>query len=93
MAITTKKQRHQCRNEALQLISDGVPPTDAATQLPVKWGWSRRTSLRDIELAQSELANALNSVEIQHMVGWLATKDQRLAAKSEQAQRSAHSIL
>ena len=46
-------------------------------------GCSRRTSLRDIELAQSELANALNSVELQHMVGWLATQYQRLAARAE----------
>ena len=83
MAITTKHQRQQRRSEALQLIADGVPPTDAATQLTVKWGCSRRTSLRDIELAQSELANALNSVELQHMVGWLATQYQRLAAKAE----------
>ena len=87
MAITTKQQRVQRRSEALQLIADGVPPTDAATQLTVKWGCSRRTSLRDIEIAQSELANALNSVELQHMVGWLATQYQRLAAKSEQAKQ------
>ena len=80
MAITTKQQR---RSEALQLIADGVPPTDAATQLSSNWGCSRRTSLRDIELAQGELANALNSVELQHMVGWLATQYQRLAAKAE----------
>ena len=83
MAITTKQQRQQRRNEALQLIADGVPPTDAASQLTAKWGCSRRTSLRDIELAQSELATALNSVELQHMVGWLATQYQRLAAKAE----------
>ena len=30
MAITTKQQRQQRRSEALQLIADGVPPTDAA---------------------------------------------------------------
>ena len=83
MAITTKKQRQQRRNEALQLISSGVPPTDVASQLTVKWGCSRRTSLRDIEIAQSELANALDSVELQQMVGWLATQYQRLAAKAE----------
>ena len=83
MAITTKQQRQQRRSEALQLIADGVPPTDAATQLSQTWGCSRRTSLRDIELAQGELANALNSVELQHMVGWLATQYQRLAAKAE----------
>ena len=83
MAITTRQQRQQRRNEALQLITNGVPPTDAATQLTVKWGCSRRTSLRDIEIAQSELANALNSVELQQMVGWLATQYQRLAAKAE----------
>ena len=32
MAITTRQQRQQRRNEALQLISSGVPPTDAASQ-------------------------------------------------------------
>ena len=83
MEITTKQQRQKRRSEAFQLISSGVPPTDAATQLTVKWGCSRSTSLRDIELAQSELASALNSVELQHMVGWLATQYQRLAFKAE----------
>ena len=83
MAITTRQQRVQRRNEALQLIADGVPPTDAATQLSSKWGCSRRTSLRDIELAQSELATALDSSELRNMVGWLATQYQRLAAKAE----------
>ena len=83
MAITTRQQRQQRRNEALQLISSGVPPTDAATQLTAKWGCSRRTSLRDVELAQGELASALDSVELQQMVGWLATQYQRLAAKAE----------
>ena len=83
MTITTRQQRQQRRNEALQLISKGVPPTDAATQLTVKWGCSRRTSLRDVELAQGELAKALDSVELQQMVGWLATQYQRLAAKAE----------
>ena len=64
MAITTKQQRIQCRNEALKLISDGVPPTDAATQLSQTWGCSRRTSLSDIELAQSELAFAALSNDV-----------------------------
>ena len=83
MAITTRQQRQQRRNEALQLISSGVPPTDAATQLTAKWGCSRRTSLRDVELAQGELASALDSVELQQMVGWLATQYQRLSAKAK----------
>ena len=83
MAITTRQQRVQRRNEALQLIADGVPPTDAASQLTVKLGCSRRTSLRDIEIAQRELAKALDSVELQQMVGWLAKQYQRLAAKAE----------
>ncbi len=83
MAITTRAKRQQRRYEALQLISCGVPPTDAASQLTVKWGCSRRTSLRDIESVHSELANALDSVELQQMMGWLATQYQRLAAKAE----------
>ena len=85
-SFATKKQSQGLpaeSQEAPLLISSGVPPTDAASQLTVKWGCSRRTSLRDIEIAQSELANALNSVELQHMVGWLATQYQRLAAKAE----------
>ena len=49
----------------------------------MKWGCSRRTSLRYIEISQSELANALDSVDLQQMVGWLATQYQRLAAKAE----------
>ena len=92
MAITTNQQRQQRRDEAHQLIADGVPPTDAATRLSPNWGCSRRTSLREIELAQSELATALNSVELQHMVGWLATQYQRLAAKSEQVQQFSAAI-
>ena len=39
--------------------------------------------MRYIEIAQSELANALDSVELQQMVGWMATQYQRLAAKAE----------
>ena len=92
MAITTRQQRQQRRNEALQLISKGVPPTDSATQLTVKWGCSRRTSLRDVELAQGELAKALDSVELQQMVGWLATQYQRLAARSEAAGQYAAAV-
>ena len=46
-------------------------------------GCSRRTSLRDVALAQGELATALDSVELQHMVGWLVTQYQRLAARAE----------
>ena len=80
--VITQHQRVQHRSEALQLIADGVPLTDAATQLSLKWGCSRRTSLRDIELAQSELASALDSVELQHVVGW-TTQYQRLAAWTE----------
>jgi len=83
MAITTRAQRQQRRNEALQLISKGIPLTYAATQLTVKLGCSRRTSLRDVELAQGELAKALDSVELQQMVGWLVMQYQRLAVKAE----------
>ena len=39
--------------------------------------------MRDIELAQSELATALDSSELRHMVGWLATQYQRLATRAE----------
>ena len=92
MAVTTRQQRQQRRNEALQLISSGVPPTDAASQLTVKWGCSRLTSLRDIEIAQSELANALDSVELRQMVGWLATQYQRLAAKARRDAKYASAV-
>ena len=40
MAITTKKQRRQRRNEALQLIANGVPLTDVAAGFGDE-GWVR----------------------------------------------------
>ena len=92
MAITTRAKRHKRRYEALPLISSGVPPTDAASQLTVKWGCSRRTSLRDIESAHSELANALDSVELQQTMGWLATQYQPLAAKAERDSQYASAV-
>ena len=36
-ANATRAQRQQRRSEALQLIADGVPPTDAAMQLSPHW--------------------------------------------------------
>ena len=45
MAITTKQERQQRRSEALQLIADGVSPTDAAMQLSQTWGCSRADRL------------------------------------------------
>ena len=83
MAITTRQQRKQRRNEALPLTSKGIPLTDAATQLTLQLGCSRRNSLRDLELSQGELAEALESIELKQMVGWLATQYQLLAAKAE----------
>ena len=83
MAITTRQQRKQRRNEALPLTSKGIPLTDAATQLTLQLGCSRRNSLRDLELAEGELAEALESIELKQMVGWLATQYQLLAAKAE----------
>ena len=92
MAITTRQQRVQHRDEALKLIADGVPPTEAASQLTAKCGCSRRTSLRDIEIAQSEMVKALDSSDIQQMTAWLATQDQRLAAKAERDGQYAASV-
>ena len=85
MARTTRAQRQERRNQALKLLCDGVPPTAAASQLTAQWGCSRRTSLRDVELAHSELVKALEGTELQQMVGWLAAQYQRLAAKAEAA--------
>ena len=46
MAITTKQQRVQRRNEALKLIADDVPPTDLTT-LIVFWAprWSSASEI------------------------------------------------
>ena len=66
MAITTKQQRQQRRSEALQLIVDGVPPTDAATQLSSKWGCSRRTARRITAKAMDLVHRDLEAVDIQN---------------------------
>ena len=83
MAKTTYKERQLRRRRAAELLAGGLSPADAVSRLTAEWGCSRRTSLRDVALAQGELATALDSVELQHMVGWMATQYQRLAAKAE----------
>ena len=82
MAKTTYKERQLRRRRAAELLAEGLCPADAASRLTTEWRCSRRTSLRDVALAQGELATALDSVE-QRMVGWMATQYQRLAAKAE----------
>ena len=79
----TKEEKQQRHEWAVRQIGAGMGLSELTAFTTETWGCSRRTSLRDVELAQSELATALNSVEIQHMVGWLATQYQRLAAKAE----------
>ena len=83
MAKTAYKERQLRRRRAAELLAEGLCPADAASRLTTEWRCSRRTSLRDVALAQGELATALDSVELQHMVGWMATQYQRLAAKAE----------
>ena len=82
MAKTAYKERQLRRRRAAELHAEGLCPADAASRLTTEWRCSRRTSLRDVALAQGELATALDSVE-QRMVGWMATQYQRLAAKAE----------
>ena len=82
MAKTAYKERQLRRRRAAELLAEGLCPADAASRLTTEWRCSRRTSLRDVALAQGELATALDSVE-QRMVGWMATQYQRLAAKAE----------
>lgn len=60
------------RQFALQKVSNVMGISEVVDFVSAEWGCSRRTSLRDIELAQSELAHALNSVELQQMVCWMA---------------------
>ena len=43
-------------------------------------------------MAQSELANALDPVELQHMEGWLAKQYQRLAATAERDDQYASAV-
>ena len=83
MAKTTYKERQLRRRRAAELLAGGLSPADAVSRLTAEWGCSRRTSLRDVALAQGELATALDSIELQQMVGWLSTQYQRLAAKAE----------
>ena len=82
MAKTAYKERQLRRRRAAELLAEGLCPADAASRLTTEWRCSRRTSLRDVALAQGELATALDSVE-QRMVGWMATQYQRLAARAE----------
>ena len=80
VTASEKKQRHEW---AIRQIDAGRGLSELTAFTAETWGCSRRTSLRDVDLAQGELAKALDSIELHQMVGRLATQYQRLAAKAE----------
>ena len=82
MARTSRAERNRRRESALSLVSQGKGFSDGVTAQMSQWGCSRRTSLRDIEIAQSELVKALDSSEIQQMSAWLATQYLTLSRES-----------
>ena len=70
-----------------------VPLTDAATQLSQTWECIRQSNLLEIEPPLSELFNCLNSVDLHHMVSWLTTQYQRLAAMAELDDQLANALI
>ena len=83
MAITTAKERKQRRQEALELLANGHSPTAVVSQLTDRWGVSRRTSLRDLALAQDALVMTVDTATLQSLTAWCCASYQRLATAAE----------
>ena len=88
MAITTRQQRVQRRNEALQLIADGAPPTDAASQLTLKWGCSRRNARDVVAAAHKDWLDACygsEEIDQRDLLFQQVGRLERIARKAENA--------
>ena len=87
MAKTTRQERDRRRERAVQLLADGLGPVDTASRLTAEWGCSRRTALRDTNLAQERLVQTIDQQSMEQLVAWCCNSYARLMNKAEAAQQ------
>ena len=83
MARTTRKERMERRQVALQKVSNGIGISEVVDFVSAQWGCSRRTATRDCDWALGELQLGLGTHDLAHLISHMAITLQRVSLKAE----------
>ena len=84
MPRTTRREREDRRRYALKLISDGYGWGDGVKILENTYSVSRRTAIRDVDLAFEGIVQSLEKSDVRSLMGWITLGVQRNIMKAEQ---------
>ena len=84
MPKTTRKEREDRRRYALKIVSDGYGWGDATKIIESTYKVSRRTAIRDVDLAFEGIVQSLENSDVKALMGWITLGVQRNIMKAEQ---------
>ena len=84
MPRTTRKEREDRRRYALKIVSDGYGWGDATKIIETTYSVSRRTAIRDVDLAFEGIVQSLEKSDVRALMGWITLGVQRNIMKAEQ---------
>ena len=84
MARTTRKERMERRQVALQKVSNGIGISEVVDFVSTEWGCSRSSAQRDCRWAHDKLQLSIDSHEAQHLIAHMAINLQRIPLKAEE---------
>ena len=84
MPRTTRKEREDRRRYALKIVSDGYGWGDATKIIEKTYKGSRRTAIRDVDLAFEGIVQSLENSDVKALMGWITLGVQRNIMKAEQ---------
>ena len=84
MPRTTRKEREDRRRYALKIVSDGYGWGDATKIIESTYKVSRRTAIRDVDLAFEGIVQSLENSDVKALMGWITLGVQRNIMKAEQ---------
>ena len=84
MPRTTRKEREDRRRHALEIVSGGYGWGDATKIIENTYKVSRRTAIRDVDLAFEGIVESLEKSDVKALMGWITLGVQRNILKAEQ---------
>ena len=83
MPRTTRKEREDRRRHALEIVSGGYGWGDATKIIENTYKVSRRTAIRDVDLAFEGIVQSLDKSDVRSLMGWMTLGIQRNIMKAE----------
>ena len=83
MPRTTRKEREDRRRHALEIVSGGYGWGDATKIIETTYKVSRRTAIRDVDLAFEGIVQTLDKSDVKSLMGWITLRFQRNIMEAE----------